>query len=154
MKQWTKESFLHYVAGVLLIAEYLLIWLVDKPLVPETLDYIAWAVWTVGVFSVVLPVFVLRRKGRAPKGRSYVDTDVLVDTGIYAVFRHPQYLGWLLMCPALILFSPHWPIAIVGVLGMVCVYLISRQEDRQLVERFGEPYERYVRSVPRMNLLA
>jgi len=154
MKRWAKESFLYYVAGVLLIAEYLSIWLLDKPVVLEGLDYIAWTVWAVSAFLAVLPMFVLRRKGRVPKGGSYVDTDVLVDTGIYALVRHPQYLGWLLMYVALILFNPHLPITIVGVLGMVCVYLISRQEDRQLVERFGELYERYMQSVPRMNLLA
>ncbi len=154
MKQWMRGGSPYYLAAALLITEFLLCWLLDKPFVLEVLDYIAGAVWTVGIVLLLLPMFVLRGKGRVPKGKSYVETEVLVDTGIYAIVRHPQYLGWLLMYPTLILFNPHWLLAVVGVLGMVCLYLISSQEDKRLVEKFGEPYERYMESVPRMNLLA
>jgi steroid 5-alpha reductase family enzyme len=73
--------------------------------------------------------------------------------GIYAVVRHPLYLGWLLAYVALILLSQHWLTAIIGIPGMVCVYLISRQEDNRLVEKFGDDYKHYMQKVPRMNLL-
>jgi protein-S-isoprenylcysteine O-methyltransferase Ste14 len=36
---------------------------------------------------------------------------------------------------------------------MACVYLISRQEDQRLIEKFGDDYKRYMQSVPRMNFL-
>jgi len=67
--------------------------------------------------------------------------------------RHPQYLGWLLMYPAMMLFNTHWLIVVLGLLGMVCVYLFTRQEDTHLVEKFGKPYERYMQAVPRMNFI-
>ena len=76
-----------------------------------------------------------------------------VDTGIYAVVRHPLYLGWLLIYVVLILLSRYWLTAIIGIPGMICVYLISRQEDQHLIEKFGDDYKDYMQKVPRMNLL-
>lgn len=72
---------------------------------------------------------------------------------INAVVRHPLYLGWLLMYVAVILFSQHWLILIMGVLGIVCMVLISRDEDQLLVEKFGDPYRGYMESVPALNVL-
>ena len=89
MEQWTKDRFLYYVAGALLVLAYSLLWFLDTPM--------------------------------------YV---------------------------ALILLSQHWLTAIIGILGMVCVYLISRQEDQRLIEKFGADYKDYMQKVPRMNLLA
>ena len=37
---------------------------------------------------------------------------------------------------------------------MACMYAVSRREEKYLVEKFGERYERYMQSVPAMNLLA
>jgi len=98
-------------------------------------------------------MFVFRSKGKVKKENDWTETSVVVDTGIYAIVRHPLYLGWLLMYIAIIFWSQHWLTIIVGVLGMTCVYLISRQEDQRLVEKFGNNYKRYMRSVPRMNFL-
>jgi len=82
-----------------------------------------------------------------------VETKKLVVNGVYAVVRHPQYLGWVLMYLALVFFNLHWAVVVLGFIGMVCVYEIARQEDRRLVERFGKSYERYMGNVPAMNLL-
>ena len=45
-----------------------------------------------GIILGLLPVFELRKKGGVKKGQSYVHTTKLVDTGIYSVVRHPQYV--------------------------------------------------------------
>ena len=102
---------------------------------------------------LALAIQALRSRGRAPEGRSYVETQVLVETGIYGVVRHPMYLGWMLIYGAVLLFNPNLPILVVSVMGAASVYLVARQEDGRLAARFGEPYRRYMRSVPRMNLL-
>jgi len=63
-----------------------------------SLDFLVYAGWILLVFSVVI-IFLaggeLRKKGGAPKGESIVHTRVLVDSGVYAVVRHPQYLGFI-----------------------------------------------------------
>ncbi|HEC76737.1 MAG TPA: isoprenylcysteine carboxylmethyltransferase family protein [Thermoplasmatales archaeon] len=153
MKQWMRGGFLFYVASVLLVLEYMLLWFLDNPAGIEELRYAGWIIFAVGIVLIFLPRFVFRSKGKVKKEKDWTETTVLVDTGIYSVVRHPLYLGWLLMYLAIILWNRHWLTIIVGVSGMTCVYLISRQEDQRLVEKFGDDYKRYVLSVPRMNLL-
>jgi len=153
MEQWTKDRFLYYVAGALLVLAYSLLWFLDTPDGVQMLRYIGGGILVVGLILIILPRFVFRSKGKPEKGRDWTETTVVVDTGIYAVVRHPLYLGWLLMYVALILLSQHWLTAIIGIPGMVCVYLISRQEDQHLIEKFGDDYNDYMNKVPRMNLL-
>ena len=154
MEQWTKDRFLYYVAGALLVLAYSLLWFLDTPDGVQILRYIGGGILVVGLILIILPRFAFRSKGKPEKGKDWTETTIVVDTGIYAVVRHPLYLGWLLMYVALILLSQHWLTAIIGIPGMACVYLISRQEDQRLIKKFGDDYKDYMQKVPRMNLLA
>ena len=153
MKQWMKGGFLYYIAGALLVLVYSLLWFLDAPAGVQLLRYVGGAILVVGIILIILPRFVFRSKGKPEKEKDWIETTVVVDTGIYAVVRHPLYLGWLFMYVALILLSQHWLTVIIGIPGMVCVYLISRQEDQRLIEKFGDEYKDYMQKVPRMNLL-
>ncbi|MBW1813533.1 MAG: isoprenylcysteine carboxylmethyltransferase family protein [Deltaproteobacteria bacterium] len=153
MEQWMKDGFLYYIAGALLVLAYSLLWFLDAPAGIQLLRYIGGGILVVGIILIILPRFTFRSKGKPGKGKDWTETTIIVDTGIYAVVRHPLYLGWLLAYVALILLSQHWLTAIIGIPGMVCVYLISRQEDNRLVEKFGDDYKHYMQKVPRMNLL-
>jgi len=150
-----KKSTLYFAtAGVLLASSWLLyFFLLHDPFV-EGLVYVGWVMLAVGLVFILLPMVVLRSKGKPGKGRDFTHTTTIVDKGIYAIVRHPLYLGWLLMYAAVILFSQHWLIAIMGILGIVCMCLIARQEDRFLIRKFGDAYEKYMKSVPALNVLA
>ena len=154
IKLWIKGGFLYYVASILLILACLLLWFIDNPAGIEELRYGGWIIFAVGLVLIFLPMFVFRSKGKVKKGNDWTETSVLVDTGIYSVIRHPLYLGWLLMYFAIIFWSQHWLTIIIGVIGMICVYLISRQEDQRLVEKFGDDYKDYMQKVPRMNFFS
>jgi protein-S-isoprenylcysteine O-methyltransferase Ste14 len=145
---------MHCVAGVLLVADFALLWILDETVIVEGLDYVGWASWFVAMILLFLPMVTLRRKGQVPSGKGYVNTEALVDSGIYAVVRHPQYLGWMLMYLVVLLFNPNWVLAMLGILGVACVYWFTRQEEQLLVEKFGESYRRYMQAVPRFNLAA
>ncbi len=68
---------------------------------------IGWGVvWLSAVFGW-LPIITFRRKGKV-EGRSYIHTTVLVDSGIYAIVRHPQYLAGVLLNVGLSLITPQW----------------------------------------------
>jgi protein-S-isoprenylcysteine O-methyltransferase Ste14 len=153
MNQWMKGGFLYYVAGVLLVLAYSLLWFLDTPAGVQLLQYAGWIILAASFVLIILLRFAFRSKGKPEKGKDWTETTVLVDTGIYAIVRHPLYLGWLLIYVALILLSQHWLTTIIGIPGMVCVYLISRQEDQCLIEKFGDNYKDYMQKVPRMNLL-
>ena len=154
MKRQGHRRILFFAASASLLLAFGLMFLLDNPALIRWLWYVGWIVWAVGIVFVFLPMFVLRNKGGVAKGQSYVQTTALVDSGLYSVVRHPQYLGWFLMYPAMMLFNSHWLIVVLGFLGMVCVYLFTLQEDDDLVAKFGESYERYMTAVPQLNLIA
>ena len=78
---------------------------------------------------VMAPIILFSRRGSVPKGKSFVHTTQLVDTGIYAVVRHPQYLGGILsIFVATVLFYPHWLFAILGIPGVAILYWSTKEE--------------------------
>jgi protein-S-isoprenylcysteine O-methyltransferase Ste14 len=121
-----------------------------------SLDFLVYAGWILLVFSVVIILLAggeFRKRGGAPKGESVVHTTVLVDSGVYAVIRHPQYLGFMLFVLALVLMSQHSLSVISGILGSVLFYKDVLREEQMIVEKFGDDYKRYMKRVPRMNFL-
>jgi protein-S-isoprenylcysteine O-methyltransferase Ste14 len=76
----------------------------------------------------------------------------VVDSGIYAVVRHPMYLGLILVLLATILISQHWLTALFSVPWILLLCNAVRGEDKRNSEKFGDDYKRYMQSVPRMNL--
>jgi protein-S-isoprenylcysteine O-methyltransferase Ste14 len=115
---------------------------------------IGWPVWAVGMMLIMAPVIVFPRKGGVKKGTSFVKTTRMVDTGIYGIVRHPQYLGGIpaLFCTTL-LWYPYWLFAVLGAAGTAAVYMSCRVEDRLMIEKFGDPYREYMERVPRLNLI-
>ena len=115
---------------------------------------VGWVVWALGMVLVMAPIIMFPRRGGVPKGKSFVHTTRLVDTGIYAVVRHPQYTGGIFsIFVTTLLWYPHWLFAVLGFIGAVLLYLSAREEDQRLVEQFGDDYKQYMERVPRMNLL-
>jgi protein-S-isoprenylcysteine O-methyltransferase Ste14 len=114
---------------------------------------IGWIVWTFGMVLVLAPIVMFPRRGRVPEKRSFVDTTVLVDSGIYAVVRHPQYLGGIVsIFITCIFWYPHWLFAVLGVIGSLLTYLSAGEEDRYLIDKFGDSYVAYMNKVPRLNI--
>ena len=68
--------------------------------------------------------------------------------GIYALIRHPQYLGLILIVLA---FNIQWPTLPTLAMAPVLIVMYVRQarrEDRELKARFGGEYVRYAARVP------
>jgi protein-S-isoprenylcysteine O-methyltransferase Ste14 len=146
------EYLLFAAAGALTLVGWALLWVVGKPTCMP-LFYVGWVFLIVGLVMLALALLRLPRQGRAPGGREVRQTTVVVRSGLYGVIRHPVYLGWMLAFIALILLTQHWLVLAPAVLGIVCVYLITIQEERRLISRFGEEYVQYARQVARFNLL-
>jgi protein-S-isoprenylcysteine O-methyltransferase Ste14 len=67
------------------------------------LNLCVYAGWSLLVFSIILILlagYEFKKYGGAPEGESVVQTTVLVDSGIYSIVRHPQYLGFNLFVRA------------------------------------------------------
>ena len=81
-------------------------------------------------------------------------TSTLVDTGIYAIVRHPQGgTTWLLINLGIMLIAGHWTSAILGLVSMGLVYVDTFKSDQYLIDKFGNMYKRYMERVPRVNFL-
>lgn len=114
---------------------------------------IGWVVWAFGMALVLAPMIMFPRHGGVPKGKAFVATTRLVDTGIYSIVRHPQYTGGAIsIFLTTLLWYPHWLFGVLGVLGTVVVYLSIKEEDRNMVKKFGDDYSRYMQRVPGMNI--
>lgn len=119
----------------------------------DTLANIGWAVlFLSGVFGW-LPMYTFKKEGGVPEGRSYIETTKLVDTGIYAVLRHPQYCAGILIAVSMMLVTQHWVSAAAGAVVVVTHYVECIYADRRLVEKFGDAYVDYMRRVPRVNFI-
>ena len=115
---------------------------------------LGWIVWATGMVLVMAPIVMFPRRGGVPRGKSFVHTTQLVDSGIYSIVRHPQYLGVILaIFVATPLLYPHWIFVVLGVPGIVILYLSTREEEKRLIERFGDDYHTYMKKVPRMNII-
>lgn len=101
----------------------------------------------------LLPIFEFRRKGNIKQGKSYVHTTKLVDTGLYAIIRHPQFTTWMIWAVAGMLLFQHWIVIILGLLIIPLTYIDLQRADKQLLKKFGTQYERYMKTVPKANFI-
>jgi len=99
------------------------------------------------------PIIMFPRRGGVPKGKSFVHTTRLVDSGFFSVVRHPQYLGGILsIFLTTLLWYPHWLFVILGTPGSAACYLSAAEEEKRLINSFGDSYIQYMQRVPRMNI--
>ena len=117
------------------------------------LSVIGWVVWAFGMILVLAPIVMFPKRGGVPKGKSFVHTTRLDNSGIYSAIRHPQYTGgvYAIFLPTL-LWYPHYIFAVLGVAGTVLLYFSIREEDKYLIEKFGDEYKAYMKRVPGMNI--
>lgn len=141
------------IASALTVAQILLAFLLHQP-GSEALTWAGWiCLWTAGIFGL-LPIITFRRKGGVRKGESYMKTTALVDTGIYAIVRHPQGgTAWLLISLGIMLIAQHWTSVVLGLASMVLAYADSFKADQYLIQKFGDAYRDYIERVPRVNFV-
>ena len=114
---------------------------------------IGWVIWAFGMVLVMAPIVMFPRRGGVVKSKSYVHTTKLVDTGIYAIVRHPQYTGGIYaIFLTTFLWYPHWLFGVLGAIGTAVIYMGCREEDQRLIEKFGDSYIDYMERVPRINV--
>jgi len=141
------------IASVLTVAQIILAFFVHRP-GSEGLAWAGWiCLWIAGIFGV-LPIVTFRRKGGVRKGESYMKTTALVDTGIYAIVRHPQGgTAWLLISLGVMLIAQHWTSVALSLASMVLVYADTFKSDQYCIETFGDAYRGYMDRVPRVNFV-
>jgi len=114
---------------------------------------LGWVILWISAIFGWLPIFTFKKYGGVAKGKSYIQTSTLVDRGVYAIVRHPQYLAGILIGLSLPLISQHWLIAALGVIVIVIYYANTFIEEAADIAKFGDEYREYMQRVPRLNFL-
>ena len=143
----------HIILIVFIVLQIVLTFIFYNQLGIEIIRNMGWIILFISGIFGWMPIFEFRRKGGVPEGQSFIKTTVLVDSGIYAIVRHPQFLGGILLSLALILIAQHWLVIVMGIPVMVIFYLGIVEGDRLGIEKFGDDYKHYIQKVPRMNFL-
>ena len=137
-----------FTAGGQLVAA----WIFYDPAASSARINLGWLIIFIsGVFGW-LPIFTFRSRGKV-EGKSYIHTTELVDSGIYSIVRHPQYLAGLLINIGAVLITLHWSVIVLGVLSVGMYYWSALVEEEKNISKFGESYRIYMRRVPRFNFL-
>lgn len=116
--------------------------------------YLGWAVFAAAMVLGWRARVAFETKGAAREGESWLHTRTVVDTGIYAVVRHPMYLSFLLISLSLVFLSQHWLNTVLGAVVMGVLYSDMCREEKSSIERFGDDYRQYMEQVPRVNFVA
>ncbi len=101
----------------------------------------------IGVVLLVVSGY-LARKGLSIVFGEEREKPGVIRKSVFNVVRHPIYLSEILLYLGLLMLSISLTAAFVWILSIVFLHLISRYEERLLLERFGEDYEQYMREVP------
>ena len=112
--------------------------------------YIGWALYIPAAALVVSSFIGLRHKGKPKSGWEH--TTVLVNSSVFRIVRHPLFLGSALFIIALILIAQSIPATILGLVGVFCLWMASKGEEKFNIKKFGPEYQKYMLEVPRWNL--
>ena len=99
------------------------------------------------------PFHLLAKHGAVGRRQPYMQATAVVDRGLYAITRHPQYLGYGLLASGFALLSQHWVSWLLAVTGIACFYVQAVYEEKECLARLGKPYAQYCRRVPRFNVI-
>jgi protein-S-isoprenylcysteine O-methyltransferase Ste14 len=159
MTKTYKIHFLDYVAYLLMVVCFpfnpLVLLKVIEPHENKLLLCLGVGFWIIGMIFVIYPFIYFRLKGNVSKGKAYVYTNKIVTSGLYSIVRHVQYTGGILsIFIATPLLYPHWIFVLLGIPGILLIYLGTKREDKLLIEKFGDAYKSYIKKVPGINIVA
>jgi len=157
MEDRFKYNFLDIVAYVLMVICFplnpLVLLKLIEPVENKLLSFFGIGFWLIGMIFVIYPFIYFKLKGDVSKGKAYVHTNRIVTSGLYSIVRHVQYTGGILsIFVATPFLYPHWIFVVLGIPGIVLVYLGTKKEDKYLVSKFGDEYKQYKNKVPAINI--
>lgn len=144
MNNKTVETMGYFVNGLSIPLLFYLMFTLEAPESLRALEYLGWILLGVGIGLVVLSITALVRN----------QDEGLIDRGIYGLVRHPMYLGGMTCFVSFFCFLPHWAVLAISAVNVAVVYGFTLQGDQQNATKFGNAYNRYMKTVPRVNLLA
>jgi protein-S-isoprenylcysteine O-methyltransferase Ste14 len=70
-------------------------------------------------------------------------------TGVYAISRHPAYLGFFLAYVGIGIACASWVFLLCALVWIVSWHFGVVEEERMLLDKYGEAYRQYMNRTPR-----
>jgi len=151
VRDWHVSKYWASTTGSVLTVTQIVLWIARGGGDIRWLALTGIVMWWVAVVFALVPIFRLKRRGGVTKGESYVKTTVLVDSGMYAVVRHPQFISWPMFNIALMLITQDWLVVGLGAVSILLFCLDFRKADASDIDKFGDAYRDYMELVPGWN---
>lgn len=107
------------------------------------LQIVSWMLLLGSAWAAIAGYVTLKRRGQP--GDSIEETTLLVRSGIYRHIRHPLYLSLLMLGTGIMLKHAGQVQIIAGIVNTIALFLTARIEEREMVKKFGEEYEDYMK---------
>jgi protein-S-isoprenylcysteine O-methyltransferase Ste14 len=104
---------------------------------------VSWILLILSAYFGLAGFFLLKNRGRS--SGNFENTTILVKSGVYSLIRHPLYLSLFLLGTGVMIKDPTIPAIILGVINLVSVYFTALSEEKEMIEKFGGPYEEYMK---------
>ena len=104
---------------------------------------ISWILLILSAYVGLAGFLLLKRRGKSTG--NFENTTILIKSGVYSLIRHPLYFSLFLLGTGVIMKDPDLPALILGVINLIAVYLTAMTEEKEMVEKFGEPYREYMK---------
>ena len=153
MKKSRKIIIIEIILTVIAVSQIILSFVLYDVSGNSLIRNIGWIVLWISAIFGWLPIFTFKKYGKVPKRKGYIHTTKLVDRGVYAIVRHPQYLAGILLAIALFLIAQHWIVGVLGFVLIIIYYQNTYDEEASAIEKFGDDYKCYMAKVPRLNFL-
>jgi len=148
-----KEMIPSTIYGLLIIVQLVMVFFYYNFYRITLLTWIGWLLLALFFIIGSLPRIVFKKEGKPEKGKNFLSTTMLVETGIYSIVRHPYWLSWILLSLSLSFLSQYWVIVLFGIISSIIIYLETYHLDKRLIKKFGENYNIYKKKVPRLNFI-
>jgi len=155
--QWKptfKEILLYFMLGILFLGQIVLCFLFFNWLNKIWLVYVGIVHFVIGFLifgGMARAAFI--KEGKNLDKKAWLDTKKLVDSGIFAVVRHPIYISFIFYVIGLMFISQHFLSMIFGIPIIITFYQFMRLEEKANIKKFGEKYKQYMQRVPRINFI-
>jgi protein-S-isoprenylcysteine O-methyltransferase Ste14 len=104
---------------------------------------VSWLLLILSAYFGLAGFILLKKKGRS--SGNFENTTILVKSGVYGLIRHPLYLSLFLLGTGVMMKDPKIPAILLGVINLVSVFFTALAEEKEMIEKFGEPYKEYMK---------
>ena len=136
---------------LILLCLFLILWILDsfvyKFSVPGK-DYIAGYIKYPAAAAILIFAGYLSFAGLKTVFGKVREKAQVIDYGVFSIVRHPIYLGCIMFYLGLIISTLSVLSFFLWIIIVIFYFLISRYEERLLLNHFGKEYEEYRQKVP------